>query len=156
MNLSKRLLTSFGAMLGLVLLLSAAALLVTRDLGGELDRVANVTARQQYLAGLVNAGASELTSLERGNVLAAMLGDASRADAYRQQFTARSEGLLKALADLNKMAESKAEGARLQTLNQQAALVTQAHEEMRQAMANQQMDQGMAIFAQRSSLSSRK
>ena len=45
MNLSKRLLISFGAMLGLVLLLSAAALLVTRDLGGELDRAANVTAR---------------------------------------------------------------------------------------------------------------
>ncbi len=149
MNLSKRLLISFGAMLGLVLLLSAAALLVTRDLGGELDRAANVTARQQYLAGLVSAGAAELANLERGTVLAAMLGDKARADDYQQQFRSHAEGLQKALANLGKMAESREEGARLQTLDQQAALVAQAHQEMRQAMANQQMDAGMAIFAQK-------
>ena len=149
MNLSKRLLISFGAMLGLVLLLSAAALLVTRDLGGELDRAANVTARQQYLAGLVSAGAAELANLERGMVLAAMLGDKARADDYQQQFRSHAGGLQKALANLRKMAESQEEGARLQTLDQQAALVAQAHEEMRQAMANQQMDAGMAIFAQK-------
>uniref|UniRef100_Q021K0 Methyl-accepting chemotaxis sensory transducer n=1 Tax=Solibacter usitatus (strain Ellin6076) TaxID=234267 RepID=Q021K0_SOLUE len=149
MNLSKRLLISFGSMLGLVLLLSAAALLVTRDLGGELDRAANVTARQQYLAGLVSAGAAELANLERGTVLAAMLGDKARADEYQQRFRSHAEGVQKALANLGKMAESREESARLQTLGQQAALVAQAHEEMRQAMANQQMDAGMAIFAQK-------
>ena len=149
MNLSKRLLISFGAMLGLVLLLSAAALVVTRDLGGELDRAANVTARQQFLAGLVSAGAAELTSLERGTVLAAMLGDSARANDYQQQFRARAEGVQKALSDLSKMAETREEAARLQTLDQQAATVAQAHEEMRQAMANQQLDAGLAIFAQK-------
>ena len=149
MNLSKRLLISFGAMLGLVLLLSAAALLVTRDLAGELDRAANITARQQYLAGLVSAGASELANLERGTVLAAMLGDKSRAEDYQQKFRNHAEGVQKALANLGKMAGSREEAALLQTLDQQAALVAQAHEEMRQAMANQQMDAGVAIFAQK-------
>ena len=75
MSLTKKLLGSFGAMLGLVLLLGAGALLVTRDLSGDLEHAANVTARQQYLAGQVSADAAELTSLERGGVLAAMLAD---------------------------------------------------------------------------------
>ncbi len=149
MNLSKRLLFSFGAMLGLVLVLSAAALLVIRGLGSELDRAANVTARQQYLAGLVSAGASELTSLERGTVLAAMLGDKARADEYQQQFRSRAGSLQTALTNLRKMAESREEAAHLLSLDQQAALVAQAHEEMSQAMANQQMDAGMAIFTQK-------
>ena len=149
MNLSKRLLASFGAMLGLVLLLSAATLLVTRDLGGELDRAANVTARQQYLAGLVSAGASELTSLERGAVLAAMLADKARSDENLQQFRGRAEGVQKALLELSKMAESRDAAARLQTLDHQALLVSQAHEELRQAMANQQMDIALTIFAQK-------
>ena len=73
MSLTRKLMLSFGVMLGLVFLLGAAALLVTRDLNRDLERAANVTARQQYLAGEVNSATSELTSLERGSVLAAML-----------------------------------------------------------------------------------
>ena len=51
MSLTKKLLSSFAAMLGLVLLLGAGGLLVTRDLSGDLERAANVTAREQYFAG---------------------------------------------------------------------------------------------------------
>ena len=108
-----------------------------------------MTARQQYLAGLVSAGAAELTQPGRGTVLAAMLGDKPRADDYQRQFRVRADRVQKALADLSKMAGSREETARLQIVDQQAASVAQAHEEMRQAMANQQMDAGMAIFAQK-------
>src|SRR5690349_3304688 len=84
MSLTKKLLASFGAMLGLVLLLGAGGLLVTRDLSGDLERAANVTARQQYLAGQVSADSAELTSLERGTVLAAMVADAAHLQTYQQ------------------------------------------------------------------------
>src|SRR5437762_1202387 len=114
MNLSKRLLLSFGAMLGLVLLLSAAALLVTRTLGGELDRAANVTARQQYLSGMVSAGAADLTSMERGNVLAALLGDNVRQGEYEQQFRDRADGVRRALSELSKMPDMRDEAGQLQ------------------------------------------
>ena len=67
MSLTKKLLVSFAAMLGLVLLLGVGGLLVSRDLSGDLEHAANVTARQQYLAGLVSADSAELTSLERGS-----------------------------------------------------------------------------------------
>ena len=95
MSLTKKLLGSFGAMLGLVLLLGAGALLVTRDLSGDLERAANVTARQQYLAGQVSADAAELTSLERGSVLAAMLVDAAHQQAYQQEFSEHAASLRK-------------------------------------------------------------
>ncbi len=86
MSLTRKLLLSFGVMLCLVLLLGAAALMVTRDMSRDLERAATVTARQQYLAGEVNAATSELTSLERGGVLAAMLGDKAHVDDYHRRF----------------------------------------------------------------------
>src|SRR6476619_2794753 len=149
MSLSRKLLLSFGVMLGLVLLLGASALLVTRDLNQELERAANVTARQQYLAGEVNASTSELTSLERGAVLAAMLGDSAHAGEYHQKFNARAEALRNALSNLKKLAETRAASDRVQALDQQAVLVQQAHLELSQAVANQHMDAGLVIFAQK-------
>ena len=149
MSLTRKLLLSFGTMMGLVLLLGAGALLVTRNLNHDLDRAANVTARQQYLAGEVSAATSELTSLERGVVLAAMLGDTAHAGDYEKKFRARAESLRKALSDLGKLAEDRAASERVQALDQQAVLVQQAHSELSQNVVNQQMDTGMVVFAQK-------
>ena len=149
MSLTKKLLVSFAAMLGLVLLLGVGGLLVSRDLSGDLERAANVTARQQYLAGQVSAGAAELTSLERGSVLASMLADTAHLQAYQQAFSQHAENLRKSLSELRKTADSREAPARLQNLEQQALAVTQAHEELRQAMGKQQMDAAMVIFAQK-------
>lgn len=149
MSLTKKLLSSFAAMLGLVLLLGAGGLLVTRDLSGDLERAANVTARQQYLAGQVSTDAAQLTSLERGTVLAAMVADAAHQQAYQQAFSQHAASLRKSLSELRKTADAREAAARLQSLDQQASLVALAHEELRQAMANQQMDAAMVIFAQK-------
>jgi methyl-accepting chemotaxis protein/methyl-accepting chemotaxis protein-1 (serine sensor receptor) len=149
MSLTKKLLSSFAAMLGLVLLMGAGLLLVTRDLSGDLERAANVTARQQYLAGQVSAGAAELTSLERGTVLAAMLADAAHQQAYQQAFSQHAEDLRKSLSELRRTADAGEAAARLQGLEQQASAVALAHEELRQAMAGQQMDAALVIFAQK-------
>ena len=149
MNLTKKLLGSFAAMLLLVLVLGAAALLFTRDLNGDLAHAANVTARQQYLAGMVNSDTAELTSLERASVLGAMLGDSSHQQAYQRDFTSHADSLRKCLQELSKLADSTDSANRLRSLDQHAALVFQAHEELRQAIANQQMDSGLVIFAQK-------
>ncbi len=149
MSLTKKLLGSFGAMLGLVLLLGAGGLLITRDLSSDLERAANVTARQQYLAGQVSADAAELASLERGTVLAAMLVDGTHQAAYQQAFGEYAASLSKALSELRKLADTNEAATRLQGLEQEAALVTQAHDQLRQALASQQMDAAMVIFAQK-------
>jgi len=149
MSLTRKLLLSFGTMLGLVLLLGGGALLVTRDLNHDLDRAANITARQQYLAGEVSAATSEMTSLERGAVLAAMLGDAPRVGEYDRQFRARAEALRKALSDLGRLAETRAASDRVRELDQQVVLVQQAHQELSRDIGNQKMDSGMVVFAQK-------
>jgi methyl-accepting chemotaxis protein/methyl-accepting chemotaxis protein-1 (serine sensor receptor) len=147
MSLTKKLLGAFGLMLALVLILSAGSLLVTRSLNRDLDRAAKVTARKQYLAGDVDASTSSLTSQERGNVMAAMLGDKEHAAAYERAFRERAQRLERTLGDLRGMADSAETSGLLQTLTQQAAMVNQAHAELSQAMANQQMDAAMSIFS---------
>ena len=148
MSLTRKLLVSFGLMLGLVLMLGAGSLIMTRDLNHDLERAANVTARQQQLAGEVKAATSELTSLVRGNVMAAMLGD-KNADDYQQRFQSQGAALRQSLAEMGRLAATPAESDRIQSLDQQAALVIQADQELRQAVTNQQMDAGLVIFSQR-------
>ena len=59
------------------------------------------------------------------------------------------ESLRKFLEELGKLAESKDSASRLQSLVQQVELVLQAHEELRQGLANQQMDASVAVFSQK-------
>jgi methyl-accepting chemotaxis protein len=149
MNLRKKLLGGFAVMLALVVLLSIAALVVTRDLNRELEHAANVTARQQYLAGGINAATSEMANCARGSVLAAVLGDKAHSEEYQQRVRAQADVLQKDLAESQRIAEGHEEVSLLQRLDQQAVSVLQGHEELRQAMSNQQMDSALAIFAQR-------
>src|SRR4051812_35685567 len=149
MTLGKKLLGGFGVMLGLVLVLSGAALVALRNLNDDLDRAANVTARKQYLAGGVNASASEMASLARGSVLASVVGDKAHSDSYLQQFVAPQEQLRKAIAELGRLSGAQDNGGLLERIDQQAGLVRQAYEELRHAMANQQLDAALIIFNQK-------
>ena len=136
-------------MIALVFILSVGALLVIAELNTDLDRAANVTARKEYLAGDVNSAAWEMASIEKGGVLAAVLGDKSLSDAARQQFQGPATRLRKGLADLRGMAGTGQAASILQTLDRQASSVFEADEELRQAMANQKLDAALSIFAQK-------
>lgn len=148
-TLGRKLLTGFGGMLALVLLLSGGALVITRSLNQDLDRAANGTARRQYLAGEVNAATSEMASLERGGVLSAVLGDKAHAEEYQQRFRERADRLRSALAELTRKAETADTAGLVRTLDQQAALLIQGHDELRQAVAAERMDAALAIFGQK-------
>src|SRR3954454_21419068 len=87
MSLGKKLLAGFTAMLGLVLVFSIAGWMVVEGLTADVDRVANRTARQQYLAGAINASASELASMLRGRVLGAVIGDSAGYADYEKGYT---------------------------------------------------------------------
>src|SRR5438270_312672 len=105
MNLRKKLLAGYGVMLGLLLVLGVAALVSLRNLNADLDRATRITARAQFLAGGVNAAASEMTSLERGSVLAAVVGDKTHSDSYQQQFREPQQRLQEAVAELRRLSE---------------------------------------------------
>src|SRR5436190_15185242 len=114
MTIGRKLLGGFGVMLGLVLLLSGTALVALRNVNIDLDRAAKVTARKQYLAGGVNASASEMASLERGSVLSSVVGDKAHSDSYQQQFAIAQEKLHKALAELRRLSDTRDADALLQ------------------------------------------
>ncbi|HWB86889.1 MAG TPA: methyl-accepting chemotaxis protein [Bryobacteraceae bacterium] len=149
MSLGRKLLSGFGVMLALVLLLSAATLFVTNELNGDLDHAVNVTARKQYLAGEVNAATSAMMSLQRGVVLAALVGDKQHIDEYQQEFDGQASLLQKAITELRSLADTQEMSTSLRALDQQAQLVMEAHRELRQGLANQQMDAAMSIFSQK-------
>jgi methyl-accepting chemotaxis protein len=148
MSLGKKLLSGFGAMLALVLALSAGAALLTSSLSGDVNRAVNVMGRSQYLAGQVNANSSEMASCERGAVLASVLGDKAKTDEYLRRFAAASDKLKRALAELRGLAGEQ-ERAEVDKLEQQSILVAQAHAEEQSALSNQQMDAALSAFTQR-------
>ena len=147
MSLGRKLLASFGAMLALVIVLSVGALVVIGDLNGELDRAANVTARMQHLDGEVIAAAYQMTSIERGSVLAALVGDKAAAQNYQQQSHDPQQHLQDALAELLKLNDAEDVKSRIQGLQQKASVAAQGQEQLRQAMAHDQLDAALAIFS---------
>ena len=149
MTLTKKLLGGFGTMLALLLVFGAATLVVVHDFNQDLDRAANVTARKQYLAGDVNAAASEMASLERASVLAAVVGDKQHSDSYQAQFRGPQSRLNKDLQELKIISETEEASSLLEKVAQQASLAGQGQEELQRAMAAQQMDAALTIFAQK-------
>jgi methyl-accepting chemotaxis protein/methyl-accepting chemotaxis protein-1 (serine sensor receptor) len=149
MNLSRKLLGGFAAMIALVFVLSGGALVVIAELNADLDKAANVTARKEYLAGDVSSAAWEMTSIERGGVLAAVLGDKSLSEASQRQFQSPAMRLQKGLADLRGMSGTGQAATLVQTLERQAGSVLEAHEELRRNLTNQQLDAALSVFAQK-------
>src|SRR5215469_8061861 len=116
MSLTKKLFIGFGAIVGAVLLLSVVSGIVTHDLNNEIDRTANVIARQQFLAGQVNTMASSMANMERAVVLAGVLADKSRSEESLTTFQSDSVILKKSLADLKSFADSSENTSLLRTL----------------------------------------
>jgi len=149
MSLTRKIVSGFATMLGLVVVISAVASLVIRDLNRDLNRAANRTAREQYLSGQVSRDTAQMGELESSGVLAAVLTDKARSDQCLEGFQQRAESLGKALGELLDMAENGEAASLIRTLGEEAQQATQAHLELRQAMSNQQMDAALAIFAQK-------
>jgi methyl-accepting chemotaxis protein/methyl-accepting chemotaxis protein-1 (serine sensor receptor) len=149
MNLSRKLLGSFGVMLALVTLLGGAALLVTRDLSAHLVEAANETGRTQYLAGEVVANTWAIAAVERAIVLSAILTDKSKVQEDQQRFAAPAQRLQKALQELARLSEGTAISGTVRTLQQQAIAVMASHDEVQQALKTEQLDLALSIFGQK-------
>jgi methyl-accepting chemotaxis protein len=149
MNLSRKLLSAFAAMLASLLVLSGMGWLVTNDLSHELTRAVKVTAYKQYLAGEVNAATGALSSVERAIMLAAVLGDEVKLSGYQAQFGGPAARLQKALREWGGVETGGADGRIVAALQQQASVVVEAHEELRRHLANQKLDLAIAGFAQK-------
>jgi methyl-accepting chemotaxis protein/methyl-accepting chemotaxis protein-1 (serine sensor receptor) len=145
----KKIVMGFATMLGLVVLISAVASLVIRDLNRDLSRAATLTAREQYLAGRVSRDTAEMGALESSGVLAAVLANKEQSEQCAEGFRRREDSLQAALAELMKMAQTQEDSALLAKLRSEAQQTSEAHQELRQALTNQQMDTALGIFMQK-------
>ncbi|HLH15796.1 MAG TPA: methyl-accepting chemotaxis protein [Bryobacteraceae bacterium] len=149
MNLRTKLLGGFGVMLGAVLLLGLAAVYSIRGLSDDLEHTTKVTGRRQYLASTVKSAAAEMTSLARASVLAAVVGDKAKAQAYQQQFAAPRTALLEGTEELRRLSEPGASDDALSRLTGESAAAQDAQQQLQQAMASDKLDAALAVFGQK-------
>jgi methyl-accepting chemotaxis protein len=149
MSFSKKLYGGFGLMLALLVLLSIVASVVVRDLNADLDRAANVTARQQYLAGEINAAALGLANSARGSVLSAVLGNLPQSQEHLARFHSLSKELAQGVEELDKLVDVKQDGTLLDGLKRQAAVILESGNEMSGELQSQHMDAALKTFGEK-------
>ncbi|MBV8729201.1 MAG: MCP four helix bundle domain-containing protein [Acidobacteriia bacterium] len=149
MSFSKKLYGGFGLMLALLVVLSVTASVVVRGLNRDLDRAANITARQQYVSGQINADVLGLANSARGGVLSAVLGNQPQSQEHLAHLKALSAELEQAVAELDKLTDVTQDGSLLQTLKRQAAGVREFSNEMTRELSSQHMDVALKIFGEK-------
>jgi CHASE3 domain sensor protein len=129
MTIGKKLFVSFGASVALTLILGGTSLWLISNMGASLNKIANVTARKQFLASEVDMSESDLLSAERGILLRTLTKEPALVAQCNEDFK-NTSSLLKAKFDeLAPMIETE-EGRRVlasaQSANQTAQ---QLHQE---------------------------
>lgn len=149
MNLTKKLVGGFALMLGIQLICNIASFVVIRNSQKDLDRTINVIGRKRFLANQINGASLQMMSLERGSVLAAVVGDKAHSDSYQQEVQVPQQRLRDSLEEIQKLSDTPEISSMLHKLAGDAGNSAQAQTELQQAMARQQMDVALAIFGQR-------
>lgn len=141
-----KLLTSFGAMLALVLILGVTSLKINLDLGTELDNAVRVTAKKQMLAGQVLAITAEMTALERGVASSEMLQQKDKSTAFLKQYADAEKRVRKALADFMAMPSTEETRTQLVALDAEQNALKKTQDGFVAMLEKQQMDQALKTF----------
>ena len=86
MTIGKKLFGSFGASLLLTMIVGGTALWLISSLGTSLNKMANNTARKQFLAAQIDMGESDMLAAERGILLRALTKEPALVAEYNQDF----------------------------------------------------------------------
>lgn len=86
MTIGKKLFGSFGASLALTLVVGGTALWLISSLGASLNKIANVTARKQFLAAEIDGSQSDMLAAERGILLMTLTKEPALVAKYSQDF----------------------------------------------------------------------
>jgi methyl-accepting chemotaxis protein/methyl-accepting chemotaxis protein-1 (serine sensor receptor) len=139
----------FGVMLGLMLLISGAALVVIGSLGNDLEHAAKVIARGQYLAGKVGGATAAMANSEHAATLAAVLGKKEEVSAHAKQFREQAGILSSSLTEALSLTKNPEIATALKALQSDSVATTQAHEELEAAINGGRLDAALEIFASR-------
>jgi hypothetical protein len=131
---------SFGVMMALVLAIGIGGLTGVGRLQSAMNQTVNVAAKRTLLANQIVSEAANMVALERGIVLRSILQQAQVVEKHKQEFRDSSAKVERALAQLDPLLESDSSRRGLNVLRSQMAALSQAHQEMIDALNRQQFD----------------
>jgi hypothetical protein len=145
-TLIAKLQTSFGAIIGLAVLIGALAFVYSTRLSGELQTAVDVVARKQLLSGRISTAAADMTALERGIAFSAVLTQANRMETLKRQFSEAATLASSDMMELNRLSSSEEARQSIRELEKAHQAVLSAHSEMLKLLSNQQMDIALQKF----------
>lgn len=140
MKIGTKLMASFSLMLALVLAIGAGGVSGTERLRAAMDRTVSVAARRTLLANQIAFETATMVGLERGIVLRSILQQTEAVEKHKQDFRDASARLEGALEQLQPLMESDGSRRGLSALRGQLSSLSQAHQEMLDALQRQQFD----------------
>jgi methyl-accepting chemotaxis protein len=141
-----KLLTSFGAMLALVLILGVTSLKINLDLGAELDNAVRVTAKKQMLAGQILAAIAQMTGLERGVASSEMLQQKDKSAVFLKEYAEAEKLARQELADFTALPSSEETRTQLAAIEAGQNALQKTQEGFVAMLEKQQMDQALKTF----------
>ncbi len=140
MKIGTKLMASFSVMMALVLAIGIGGVSSISRLRSAMDSAVNVAAKRTLLANQIVSEAANVVALERGIVLRSILQQTQAVERHKQEFRDSSGKVERALAQLDPLLESDASRRGLSALRVQMTSLSQAHQEMIEALNRQQFD----------------
>jgi len=138
---SKQLMGSVGLLIALALVVGGGATIVNYRLGDTLN--------EAIVAGEIGQEATEMVAAERGLAFSMMLQQTQQADAMRSRFGQAQERFSKLSAEYAVGVKNTAAAGEVATLQSTFETSRQMHNELRQLMEQQKMDQAIALLNER-------
>ncbi len=140
MKIGTKLMASFGVMMALVLAIGIGGVTGVGRLQSAMNGAVNVAAKRTLLANEIVSEAANIVALERGIVLRSVLQQTQAVEKHKQEFRDSSAKVERALGQLDPLLESETSRRGLSGLRAQMASLSQAHQEMIDALNRQQFD----------------
>lgn len=140
MKIGTKLMASFSVMMALVLALGFGGVASVERVRSAMDSTVNVAAKRTLLANQIATEAANIMALERGIVLRSILQQTQAMETHKQEYRDASSRVERALAQLEPLLDTDASRRGLSALRGQMTALSQAHQEMIEALNQQQFD----------------
>jgi methyl-accepting chemotaxis protein len=143
---SKKLIGSVGLLVALALVVGGGASIVNYRLGALLEEAITVKSKMRQVAGSIGHEATEMVASERGLAFSMMLQQTQQAEAMRSRFSKAQQNFLRLANEYAAGVKNTAAAAEVSSLLATFETSRQMHDELRQLMEQQKMDQAIALL----------
>ena len=130
MTIGTKIYLSFGAALGLALIVAVVAFTTIGSLGQTVDKVVKQNAQRQFLAGQMELSVANLLASERGMEIRSFSKDSAAVEQFNREFLEASATLMKELEEFRPLIETEDGRRAIQTLAGNAESIGALHQEV--------------------------